>query len=122
MGRFIHTREDFGQCARFDFLYIAAMTYSEVQAERKKKLARVMGKSRGDTKSTPKQAASGRGKGKMAAATEDDLTKLMKERDDLRAALAMSERRVKSLEDANRDVARRLDAAIGNVKALIAKD
>jgi hypothetical protein len=46
----------------------------------------------------------------------------MKERDDLRAALAMSERRVKSLEDANRDVARRLDAAIGNVKALIAKD
>jgi hypothetical protein len=58
----------------------------------------------------------------MAAATEDDLTRLMKERDDLRAALAMSERRVKSLEDANRDVARRLDAAIGNVKALIAKD
>jgi hypothetical protein len=58
----------------------------------------------------------------MAAATDDDLTRLMKERDDLRAALAMSERRVKSLEDANRDVARRLDAAIGNVKALIAKD
>lgn len=58
----------------------------------------------------------------MAAATDDDLTRLMKERDDLRAALAMSERRVKSLEDANRDFARRLDAAIGNVKALIAKD
>jgi hypothetical protein len=98
------------------------MTYSEVRAERKKKLARVMGKSRGDTKRASKQPASGRGKGKMAAATDDDLTKLMKERDNLRTALAMSERRVKSLEDANRDVAKRLDAAIGKVKSLIAKD
>jgi hypothetical protein len=122
MGPFIHSRKDFGQCTRFDFLHIAAMTYSEVRAEREKKLARVMAKSRGDTKSTPKQPASGRGKGKMAAATDDDLTKLMKERDNLRSALAMSERRVKSLEDANRDVAKRLDAAIGKVKALIAKD
>lgn len=58
----------------------------------------------------------------MAAATDDDLTKLMKERDNLRTALAMSERRIKSLEDANRDVAKRLDAAIGKVKSLIAKD
>lgn len=84
-------------------------------------MARVMAKSRGDAK-TPKQTASGRGKGKMAAAADEDLTELLKERDNLRAALAMSERRIKSLEDANRDVARRLDAAISNVKALIAKE
>ena len=58
----------------------------------------------------------------MAAETEGDLTTLMLERDNLRTELAMSERRIKSLEDANRDVAKRLDAAIGTVKKLIAKE
>lgn len=82
-----------------------------------------MGKSRGDTNTDRKQPASGRGKGKTASGSDgDNLTKLMKERDNLRAALARSERRVKSLEDANRDVAKRLDAAIGTVKGLITKD
>lgn len=81
-----------------------------------------MRKSRGDTKTPRKQPATGRGKSKTAAKTDGDLTMLMTERDDLRSQLAMSERRVKSLEDANRDVAKRLDAAIGTVKMLIAKD
>lgn len=81
-----------------------------------------MGKSRGDTKTSRKQTAPGRGKGKAVTETEGELTKLMIERDNLRAELARSERRIKSLEDANRDVAKRLDAAIGTVKSLIAKE
>lgn len=58
----------------------------------------------------------------MAAETDGDLTTLMLERDNLRTELARSERRIKSLEDANRDVAKRLDVAIGTVKKLIAKE
>jgi len=81
-----------------------------------------MAKSRGDEKTPRKQSSPGRGKSKTAAETEGDLTKLMMERDDLRAELARSERRIKSLEDANRDVAKRLDTAIGTVKSLISKD
>lgn len=81
-----------------------------------------MGKSRGDTRTPRKQPATGRGKSKTAAKTDGDLNTLMMERDDLRSQLARSERRIRSLEDANRDVTKRLDAAIGTVKMLIAKD
>jgi hypothetical protein len=81
-----------------------------------------MAKSRGDTSTNRKQPAPGRGKTGTAKEPEGDLTRLMIERDNLRAELAKSERRVKSLEDANRNVAERLDAAIGTVKALISKD
>jgi hypothetical protein len=59
MGRFIHTREDFGQCARFDFLYIAAMTYSEVRAERKKEIGTGHGKIQRGHKVNPEAACFG---------------------------------------------------------------
>ncbi len=82
-----------------------------------------------DNSSGDKRPAGGHGKSgnapkkttKRGAKAEGDMTLLMRERDELRAQIARSERRIKSLEDAGKDVAKRLDAAIGAVKDLIAK-
>lgn len=59
--------------------------------------------------------------GKASFSSSDDLTRLMQERDELRAQLAWSERRIKSLEDANKHVVKRLDAAIGTVKDMVSE-
>jgi hypothetical protein len=58
---------------------------------------------------------------KKPDATNNDRTQLLRERDDLRAQLAQSEQRIKSLEDANKEVARRLDSTIESVKDMMAK-
>ncbi|MBX2805109.1 MAG: DUF4164 family protein [Hyphomicrobiales bacterium] len=79
-----------------------------------------MDKSRANTNKDRKQSAAGRGKGNMATGADRNLAELLKERDNLRAELARSERRIRSLEDANREAAKRLDTAIGTVKSLIA--
>ena len=81
-----------------------------------------MGNTDGDKKSGRKQSAAGQKSTKPKSAAVDDQTQLLIERDNLRAELAKSARRIKSLEDANRDVAKRLDVAIGSVKELLAKD